>query len=1043
MAGTATAGSDYTALAGSVSIPAGAASAPITVTPINDTAVEADETVILTLATNAAYTVGTPNSATVTITSDDVAALPSVSVAATDATAAEAPLGTGTFTVTRTGATTAALTVAYTVAGTATAGSDYTALAGSVSIPAGATSAPITVTPINDTAVEANETVILTLATNAAYTVGTPNSATVTITSDDVAALPSVSVAATDATAAEAPLGTGTFTVTRTGATTAALTVAYTVAGTATAGSDYTALAGSVSIPAGAASAPITVTPINDTAVEANETVILTLATNAAYTVGTPNSATVTITSDDVAALPSVSVAATDATAAEAPLGTGTFTVTRTGATTAALTVAYTVAGTATAGSDYTALAGSVSIPAGAASAPITVTPINDTAVEADETVILTLATNAAYTVGTPNSATVTITSDDVAALPSVSVAATDATAAEAPLGTGTFTVTRTGATTAALTVAYTVAGTATAGSDYTALTGSVSIPAGAASAPITVTPLNDTAVEGPETVILTLATNAAYTVGTPNSATVTITSAVVGNQPPVANAGTPPPPVNVGQPVSLNGNASSDPEGHLLTYRWSFPAGGRPAGSAAVLQNPTAVNPSFVPDVAGTYTVQLVVNDGTQNSTPAAVTIAASVPYLPPVANAGPAQTVTPGGTVALDGSASTVSEGHLLTYRWSFPAGGRPAGSAAALQNPTAVNPSFVPDVAGTYTVQLVVNDGTQNSVNTNNRVTIKAQANLAPTARIVATTLAPNVGQAVGLDGSTSSDPEGQVLSFQWTLVSVPTGSTATLTAGTDSAHTTLTPDMAGSYVVRLTVSDGTQNNINTNNQVTIGALVNLPPVANAGLNQTVTAGATVQLAGSGSSDPEAHALLYSWVFVSKPAGSVAELSSLSAQNPTFVADRAGQYVVGLMVNDSVFNSLLKDNVVITVNAVVTPPPPNAGGVLNISRFRATEEVHVGEQVRFTLWVRNVGTVNGQAPATLVGMRRGVEVYRRTITVSVPVTTTASTFTFPSYTPTARGDIKWTVTIENQSGRVISATETTEVERAERHERSQSED
>ena len=97
-----------------------------------------------------------------TTTSDDVAASPSVSVAATDATAAEAPLSTGTFTVTRTGATTAALTVAYTVGGTATAGSDYTALTGSVSIPAGCSlGGLITVTPIT-MVVEANETVILT-----------------------------------------------------------------------------------------------------------------------------------------------------------------------------------------------------------------------------------------------------------------------------------------------------------------------------------------------------------------------------------------------------------------------------------------------------------------------------------------------------------------------------------------------------------------------------------------------------------------------------------------------------------------------------------------------------------------------------------------------------------------------------------------------------------------------------------------------------------------------------------------------------------------
>jgi len=120
-----------------------------------------------------------------------------------------------------------------------------------------------------------------------------------------------------------------------------------------------------------------------------------------------------------------------------------------------------------------------------------------------------------------------------------------------------------------------------------------------------------------------------------------------------------------------------------------------------------------------------------------------------------------------------------------------------------------------------------------------------------------------------------------------------------------------------------------------------------------------------------------------------------------------------------------------------ATVTAPPPTGSGALNISSFRATEEVHIGEQVRFRLGVRNVGTLNGQAPATLVGMRDGVEVYRKTITVSVPVKTTASAFTFPSYTPTARGDIKWTVTIENQTGRGNSATATTQVKRAETQE------
>lgn len=116
-----------------------------------------------------------------------VEALPTVTVAATTPTATEAGLVPGAFTVSRSGSTTAALTVAYSVAGTATAGSDYTALAGSVIIPVGQTTAPIAVTPLQDTLVEPDETVILTLTASAAYTLGTPSSATVTLVSDDVA----------------------------------------------------------------------------------------------------------------------------------------------------------------------------------------------------------------------------------------------------------------------------------------------------------------------------------------------------------------------------------------------------------------------------------------------------------------------------------------------------------------------------------------------------------------------------------------------------------------------------------------------------------------------------------------------------------------------------------------------------------------------------------------------------------------------------------------------------------------------------------------
>ena len=391
--------------------------------------VESSETVIVTLSSNASYALGSPSSATVTIADNDT--LPTVTISATDPNASETGPDTGTFTVSRTGSTSAALTVNYTVGGTASSGSDYSSLAGSVTIPVGSASAAITVTPVEDTAVESSETVIVTLSSNASYTVGSPNSATVTIADNDT--LPTVTISATDPNASETGPDTGTFTVSRTGSTSAALTVNYTVGGTASSGSDYSSLAGSVTIPSGSASAAITVTPVEDTTVESSETVIVTLSSNASYTVGSPGSATVTIADNDT--LPTVTISATDPNASETGPDTGTFTVSRTGSTSAALTVNYTVGGTASSGSDYSSLAGSVTIPSGSASAAITVTPIEDTTVESSETVIVTLSSNASYTVGSPSSATVTIADDNT--LPTVTISATDPNASETGTGYG------------------------------------------------------------------------------------------------------------------------------------------------------------------------------------------------------------------------------------------------------------------------------------------------------------------------------------------------------------------------------------------------------------------------------------------------------------------------------------------------------------------------------------------------------------------------------------------------------------------------------
>ncbi|MBW3539809.1 MAG: hypothetical protein KY476_06025 [Planctomycetes bacterium] len=424
---------------------------------------------------------------------------------------------------TRDGDTSSDLTVFYTVSGTATPATDYEELPGSVTIFAGATSESIGVFTIDDTLIEGDETVVVTLSTDASYTVGSPDTATITIIDDESGGgTPTVTIAASAPEASEDGLLVGGFLVERSGDTTSNLDVSYTVDGTATPLDDYTPLAGVVTIFAGDTSAVIDVFAADDTVSDPDETVIVTLSTDPAYTVGSPDTATVTIIEDGSGGnLSTVTIAASQPTAREDGTANGEFLVSRSGGdTTLSLTVSYTIGGTAGAG-DYQSLAGSVTIPTDALNAPIALVAQDDKDVEVDETVILTLAASAAYTIGSPSAATVKIIDDEP---PLVSIAANDPDAWEDPLDPGEFTVSRVGNTENDLTVWYAVDGTAKPDNDYNALPGSVTILAGATSASIVVTPRDETVDDADETVTLTLLEEpTSYTVDVPASATVTI----------------------------------------------------------------------------------------------------------------------------------------------------------------------------------------------------------------------------------------------------------------------------------------------------------------------------------------------------------------------------------------------------------------------------------------------------------------------------------------------------------------------------------------
>ena len=517
---TAYGGSDFTSAAGTLTFAPGETSKTVSIAVTGDTTYEPDETFFLNLSgmTNAGIADG---QGVGTITNDDPVP---PALAINDVSVTEGNSGTtpATFTVSLSFASASTVTVTYyTSAGTATSGTDYTYTSGSLTFAPGETSKTITVPVIGDTAGEPNETfwVFLSSATNATFA---DSSGLGTIVNDD--AYPSLVV--NDVTLAEGNSGTtyANFTVTLSQSSTSTVTVSYATAnGTATSGSDYGSTTGTLTFTAGQTSKTVSVPIYGDTTVESNETFYLNLsgATNATIA---DNQGLGTITNDDSASNPTISISSATVTEGNTGYTPATFTITLSQSSTQTVTVNYsTTASSATGNVDYVATNGTLTFSPGQTSKTVTVSVIGDTAVESTEYFYLDLSSpvNATfsnwYGLGT-------ILNDDVAG-PSLVV--NDVTVTEGNSGTtyANFTVSLSGTAGSAVTVNYATAdGTATAGSDYGTTSGTLTIPAGQTSGTVSVPVYGDAVVEGNESFYLNLsgATNANLTdnqgVGTINN---------------------------------------------------------------------------------------------------------------------------------------------------------------------------------------------------------------------------------------------------------------------------------------------------------------------------------------------------------------------------------------------------------------------------------------------------------------------------------------------------------------------------------------------
>ncbi|MCU1527461.1 MAG: hypothetical protein JWP75_1224 [Frondihabitans sp.] len=303
---------------------------------------------------------------------------------------------------------------------------------------------------------------------------------------------------------------------------------------------------------------------------------------------------------------------------------------------------------------------------------------------------------------------------------------------------------------------------------------------------------------------------------------------------------------------VKFDGTASSETNGTIASYAWSF-------GDGATS---TSATPTHAYSTAGTYTVSLTVTDanGVTGTSSQQVTVAAAVP---PTASF----TSTPTNlSVAFDATGSSDPDGTITSYAWNYGDGSTGTGSA----------PTHVYTASGTYTVQLTLTDSNGSTATSSAQVSV-TKALVPPTASFTAT--ATNLSAA--FDGTGSSDVNGTITGYAWTYGDGTTGTGAT------PSHTYTT---AGTYTVKLTVTDSNGLTGTASQSLTVAAAV-VPPTA--AFTPTAT-NLALSVDGSASTAGSAAITGYAWTF--------GDGGTATGSTATHTYAAAGTYTVTLTVTDA---------------------------------------------------------------------------------------------------------------------------------------------
>jgi hypothetical protein len=376
-----------------------------------------------------------------------------------------------------------------------------------------------------------------------------------------------------------------------------------------------------------------------------------------------------------------------------------------------------------------------------------------------------------------------------------------------------------------------------------------------------------------------------------------TVALQVLGsNKAPIANAGA---DQNLTLPAStamLNGSASNDPDGTIVTYAWVLVSG--PGGGN--ISNPNQAQTQVNNLVAGTYTYQLTVTDnmGATNSATTRITVGVSN-NKPPVANAGNDFT-TNDNFVYLSAGASYDPDGTIVSFLWS---------QVSGPNNPTVLSgntmfPTVQGLIAGTYVYKCVVTDN--GGASSQDEVQFVVNANQDPVAIIPSQIVITIPGGEIDLNATQSYDPDGTIVKYQW--FASHDGIVNLLDLGDGILR--VRGAVVGTLDLKLVVTDnrgGTGSAI-----VHIIVTTDKPPVAKAGFD-FVTANTWAYLSGSGSYDLDGHIVSFQWTQAQGPTP--ANILGANTMFPTVSALTPGIYRFNLVVTDDAgFSS--SDYVTVTV-------------------------------------------------------------------------------------------------------------------------------